>query len=402
MWPKWRTLAPPRLPLFFVLTLTGAVIVGSPSASQTTHYESGFPSDTRFFPIGAWLQSPRNALKYRAIGINTFVGLWKGPTEAQLAELSRNGMYVVAGQNEVALYSPNRRIIKGWMQADEPDNAQPPVFGLGRYSPCIPAAEVARRSHAIKARDPTRPVLINFGRGVADPSWHGRGTCTGDVKYYDVAVEGADIVSFDIYPVGSDTPNVKGKLEYVAKGVTNLAKRILPGQNVWTVIETTALDPARPVKPVEVRAEVWMALIHGARGIVYFVHEWAGGLREDGIFQHPEIVAEVARINQTIVSLAPALNGADLPNRIDVMSPVPIANMAKQHGGDLYVFAVAMQDRPSRPRLKVRGIREADAVVLNEGRRIAIKEGVIEDDFDGYAVHLYRIPLPSGDTIAPP
>ena len=142
-----------------------------------------------------------------------------------------------------------------------------------------------------------------------------------------------------------------------------------------------------------------MALIHGAHGIVYFAHEWAGGLREDGIFRHPEIVAEVARINQTIVSLAPALNDADLPNSIDVVSPVPIANMAKRQGEDLFVFAVAMQDLPSRPRLTVRGIREAYAVVLNEGRGIAIKDGGIEDDFDGYAVHLYRIPLPPGDTI---
>src|SRR5439155_26687514 len=179
--------------------LSGAVVAGTPSDAETTPYESDLSSSyTRFFPIGVWLQSPRNAQEYKAIGINTFVGLWDGPTEAQLAELSSSGMYVVAEQNEVALDSPNRGIIKGWMQADEPDNAQAPIFGLGRYSPCIPAAEVARRSRAIKARDPTRPVLVNCGRGVADPSGHGRGTCTGDVKYYDVAIQGADIVSFDI------------------------------------------------------------------------------------------------------------------------------------------------------------------------------------------------------------
>jgi hypothetical protein len=80
---------------------------------------------------------------------------------------------------------------------------------------------------------------------------------------------------------------------------------MVPGQSVWTAIETTALDPARPVKPAEVRAEVWMALIHGARGIVYFVHEWAGGFREDGIFRHPDVVREVALINRTVKSLAP-------------------------------------------------------------------------------------------------
>jgi hypothetical protein len=357
-------------------------------------YQNGFPPEPEFFPIGVWMQAPRNTGEFKEIGINTLVGLWQGPREAQLAELSKSGLYVVAEQNEVGLNSPHRGVIKGWMQADEPDNAQPLLPGLGRFSPCIPAAEVARRSRAIKARDPTRPVLINFGQGVATPAWYGRGTCTGDVSYYDVAMKGADIVSFDIYPVGSDTPHVKGRLQYVAKGVDSLVMRAVPGQSVWTVIETTALDVTGPVKPAEVRAEVWMALIHGARGIVYFVHEWAGGLREDGIFRHPEMVREVARINRTIKSLASVLNSPDLPDRVTVSSPVPIAIMVKEHGDMLYVFAVAMQNQPSRPRLAFRGVPSADAAVLDERRSVAITDGVLEDGFDGYAAHLYEVPLP--------
>lgn len=43
-------------------------------------------------------------------------------------------------------------------------------------------------------------------------------------------------MSFDIYlsiyPIGSKTPQVKGKLEYVARGVTNLVKRASPEQSV--------------------------------------------------------------------------------------------------------------------------------------------------------------------------
>jgi hypothetical protein len=98
------------------------------------------------------------------------LSLWEGPTEVQLAELAKTGLNVVAAQNEVGLTSPNRGVIKAWTQDDEPDNTQPPIAGLGRFSPCIPAAEVARRSREIKARDPTRPVHVGFGRGVADPS----------------------------------------------------------------------------------------------------------------------------------------------------------------------------------------------------------------------------------------
>jgi hypothetical protein len=38
-------------------------------------------SDPNFFPLAVWLQSPNNAAKYKAAGINTYVGLWRGPTD---------------------------------------------------------------------------------------------------------------------------------------------------------------------------------------------------------------------------------------------------------------------------------------------------------------------------------
>src|SRR5690606_27908992 len=57
-------------------------------------------SDPKFFPIAVWLQNPSNAARYRALGINTYVGLWQGPTEEQLRALKDAGMYVVCDQNE--------------------------------------------------------------------------------------------------------------------------------------------------------------------------------------------------------------------------------------------------------------------------------------------------------------
>jgi hypothetical protein len=178
------------------------------------------------------------AAAYKAIGINTFVGLYQGPTEDQLAQLTKYGMFAVAEQNDVGLNSMNRQVIKAWMHGDEPDNAQPIGFGL--YGSCIPASKVVRHTQEMKSRDPTRPVMINFGQGIANEYWRGRGACNGDLKYYDYAAQGVDILSFDIYPVGSTTPQVKGKLDYVARGVTNLVKRTAGGQTVWAALETTA------------------------------------------------------------------------------------------------------------------------------------------------------------------
>jgi hypothetical protein len=295
-------------------------------------------------------------------------------------------MFTVAEQNSIGLNSVNRHVIRAWLHSDEPDNAQP--IGPGLYGTCIPATEVVRRSAEMKAHDPTRPIFIGFGQGIANEFWKGRGRCNGDLKYYDIAAEGADILSFDIYPVGSKIPQVKGKLEYVARGVTKLMKLAMPGQTVWNTIEASALDPERPATPAEVRSEAWMSLIHGSTGIIYFVHEFTPRLREDAIFGHPKVVEEVTQTNQLIRALAPVLNS---PSVIGKPSAVPIATMMKSYENVLYVFAVAMQNQVCSPRFTISQFRDGLVQVLGEDRSLNISNGSFEDSFVGYGVHIYRI-----------
>jgi hypothetical protein len=351
---------------------------------------NGLPANPDYFPLAVWLQSPSHAEEYKALGINLFIGLWQGPTEAQLTALSRQGMDVIAEQNLLALASPNRAVIKGWMQGDEPDNAQ--HNPLGGYFACIPAAEVAARSAALKATDPSRPVYINFGQGVANPGWVGRGVCHGDMAYYDTAVRDADIVSFDMYPAASDDPAIRGKLDFVARGVDNLVRRAGPGQAVWAVLETTYIQAHNRVTPEQLRNEIWMAIVHGARGIVYFVHEWTGGFREDGIFRHPEIVAEVIRTNQTIKALAPVLNSADAEGRISAPTVGP-ATRVRIKDGFLYVFASSSAPGDTDASFVLKGLGNATATVIDEGRAIPVINGKLADHFGPYAAHIYKVPL---------
>jgi hypothetical protein len=373
------------------MQLIGLCLCAAASSSADETYTNGFPLDPHFFPIGVWLQSPARAANYKAAGINTYIALWRGPTESQLAQLARNDMFAVTAQNEVGLNSVNRHVIKGWLQEDEPDNAQP--TGLGMYGSCVPASDVAARTQAMKTRDATRPVMINFGQGIANEFWRGRGPCTGDERYYDIAIRGADILSFDFYPVGSGTPQVKGKLEYVARGVTNLVKRAKGEQRVWAILETTALDPAHRVMPAQLRAEAWMALIHGAKGIAYFVHEFSPKVREDAIFRHPDVVEEVTKINRLIKALAPVLNGPSLDGKVAVESTMPVATMVKLYANTLYIFAVGMTDSATTARFAIDGVGQATAHVIGDERQVNITNGLFEDSFPGYAVHLYEIPM---------
>lgn len=372
--------------------VTGTLLLSSCLLAQAADsYRNGFPADPGFFPIGVWLQSPSRAANYKAIGINTFVGLWKGPTEPQLEELARQNMFVVAAQNDVGLNSRNRHVIKAWLHHDEPDNAQP--IGQGQYGTCIAATEVVRQTREMKARDATRPIMINFGQGLANEFWPGRGPCSGDQKYYGVAAEGAGILSFDIYPVSSKTPQVKGKLEYVARGVARLKKIANEQQAVWTVIETTSLNPPHRVMPDQLRAEVWMALIHGAKGIVYFAHEFAPAFREDGMFRYNDITDEIKRTSDLLNKLAPILNSPDVAGKLTISASAPIATMVKLHENVLYIFAVAMTNAASSPRISIAGVSSGRAEVIGENRKISISQGVLGDSFEGYGVHLYAIPL---------
>src|SRR4051794_8270162 len=66
-------------------------------------YPKGLPQMPESFPLAVWLQAPANAERYRAIGINTYVAIYRGPTEEQLAALDEAGIRLICGQNERSL-----------------------------------------------------------------------------------------------------------------------------------------------------------------------------------------------------------------------------------------------------------------------------------------------------------
>ena len=361
-----------------------------PWAGGSAYYatwSAGPPSDPSFFPIAVWLQNPSRAAEYAAIGINLFIGLWQGPTEQQLSTLTTAGMPTFCAQSGVWASHLNDDTILAWTQDDEPDNAQ--SDGMGGYGPCIPASTVIDLYNTMKANDPTRPVYLNLGQGVANDSWVGRGVCTGTSDYPDYT-RGADIVSFDVYPVNDGLP-----LWYVAQGVDRLRQWSNHEKPVWNWIETTGFnEPSGAPSPEQVRAEVWMSLVHGSMGIGYFVHVFAPSFIEAGLLADPTMRDAVAAINQQITELAPVLNTQSISNVVTVTSSngaVPVDTMAKRAGGSLYVFAVGMRDGSTTASFALRGVDTGSVEVLGESRTLTVSGGSFQDDFSPYEVHLYRV-----------
>jgi len=384
---------------FVAVVLLASMVSVAPARGDNAYarWSRGPSSDNTFFPIAVWLQSPARALQYKEAGINTYVGLWGGPNHAQLAQLKGADMKVVCAQNEVGLAHIEDDSIIGWMHNDEPDNAQSLGSGKG-YGPPIAPAIIVEDYRRIKANDPSRPVFLNLGQGVAWDGWHGRGVRTNRPEDYPEYVKGCDIASFDIYPAVHNHRQVAGNLWYVARGVERLVSWSGPKRIVWNCIECTRINNAdMKATPHQVRAMVWMSLVHGSKGLIYFVHEWQPRFNESALLSDPEMLAAVTAINRQIAELAPVLNSPAVDGiRVTSSNPdVPLAAMTKRHDGVVYVFAVAMRNQTTTAQFTVAGQSgEANVAAIGEDRLLKFRDGAFADTFKPWDVHLYKITSP--------
>jgi hypothetical protein len=350
---------------WIALTLVQFLVVAqvaaqpAPATEQTTQLAAGNPlADPNFFPLCVWLQSPARAAEYKAAGINIFVGLWRGPTDGQLADLKRHQMYVICSQNDVGRAHKGDPTIIAWMHGDEPDNAQP-LKGDRGYGPPILPEKIVEDYRRLKEADSERPVLLNLGQGVAWDKWFGRGARTNHPEDYAEYTKGCDIASFDIYPGCHDHADVAGKLWMVADGVTRLRKWN-GDKPVWNCIECTHVNnPAAKATPQQLKAEVWMSLIRGSKGIIYFCHEFKPKFIEAGLLADADMVAQVTAVNRQIQELAPLLNSPDVANGVQIKSSasdIPVEAVVKRDKAATYVFAVAMRGGETTGEFQVAGL----------------------------------------------
>ena len=300
-------------------------------------------------------------------------------------------MPVICAQNDVGLAWRGKAIV-GWLHGDEPDNAQAATIG---YGPPIEPWQVVESYERMRKQDPTRPVWLNLGQGAAWDGWHGRGSRTNHPEDYPEYCKGCDVVSFDIYPVTHGKDAVKGKLEFVGRGVQRLRGWTNGKKPVFACIETTHVDnaAARPT-PEQVRAEVWMAITCGAGGVIYFAHEFAPQFVEAGLLAHAEIAAAVKSVNAEVLAMAAVLNSPTLEDavRVDAGTGVGIAMLCKQDGADLMIFTASMTAQTARAKFTMQNGKRAGKVeVRGERRERQLDGGTFTDDFAPYAVHHYRI-----------
>ena len=377
-----------RAGIFFLIILFNQVRLSS---------QGNISNDPGFFPIAVWVQSPSNAMAYKANGINMFVAVWKGLDQEKLDLFRKAEVKVICDQNEFGLKNLNDPVIYAWMHGDEPDNAQW-NRKTEKYDPCIDPAIIIKSYNEIKKKDPSRPVYINLGQGVSYINYIGRGECRGDIDKYKVSANGylkaCDIASFDIYPVNNSDEETQNNLWYVPKGIDSLLSWSDNSKPVWCWIECTKISEDNPRKPTtaEVKAEVWMALIHGAKGFGYFCHSFVPPTDEAALLHDEVMLKAVKEINIQVTSLAEVLNSPDTKGyakAASVNALVPVDIMTKNHDGSDYIFAVGMRCGFTTAAFEVSSGSLAE--VIGENRSIKISDGKFSDEFSPYGVHLYKI-----------
>lgn len=221
-----------------------------------------------------------------------------------------------------------------------------------------------------------------------------------------------------------------------ASGLTN-AQRELPANYAYNVYELERLQRLngsfKPVAvdvetgcpfsggqplcatPPETIAAAWHALIAGARGIIWFQHNFAGSCQDDRTFadgwnpssskyncqQTPgvtihDLVVDIKAFNQEVNSLNDVLLSDSAQGYVSVNGDV--STLPKAYGGDCYVFAGSGQPATPPPANQRVTFTLADGysgpvTVYDENRTLQATNGAFSDKFaDANSVHIYRIP----------
>ena len=379
-------------------------------------------ADPNFFPITVWWQGANDAATFKAAGVNTYV-LPTTVSSTDFAKYKAAGMKVICAQDAYMLSQVKDPTIYAWMPPmDEPDNASATY-----NNSCTPISDVMDAYNKMKAADPTHPVYLNLGMGVSYLNWVGRGGCRNEWWMYADTIIGresdkngylkaCDIVSYDIYPMNSKytqelnatagTDVIQGNLYYVPKGIDSLYSwQKLKKRPVWTWIESTKFSsspaPSRKPTTTEVKAEVWMALIHEAKGVGYFAHVISPTFDSRALLKDAAMMSAITAINKQITSLAPVLNSTSLvgfASNVSANGAVPVDIMSKYYQGANYVFAVPMRDGSTTVEFTTTS-SAISVEVIGENRTIPMVGGKFTDSFSAYQVHLYKLNAPTGVSV---
>ena len=412
--------------------------------------------------IGAWLEEPTTATEVRydvAMGNNIYWNLAADPLDTKdcggipcrvnFNIIRAEGMH--ASAPDVTSKSGSETV--AYEGTDEPDmNFGPGSNGWDpKTSSCIPSGSkcgytVANFYYSGKPASYGSPgypigkkaITQGYGKGVL--FWETNTQAAKFLKY-------SDTLSADSYWMTDSTlslpsqgacallPDNSKQCDYGVGSGLSYAQRALTANYAFNVTRIRTLEAAIGVnKPITVDVETgcpgsngtcvgpaesvsaaWHALIAGARGIIWFQHNFSGPCQDYNTFydgsnpQSPmyncqqtpgvslhDVVKNVSAFNHEVANLNSVLLSPFAINYVSVGN-ADVSVMAKYSAGRFYVFAASGE--PTQPpannqiiTFRLAGNYTGPVTVIGEQRVLQVVKGIFHDTFvDSDSVHIYKI-----------
>jgi hypothetical protein len=303
------------------------------------------------FPRMVWHQCPWAYSLALAAGVNVFMGTC-GNSEEQISGLRGRALSVTPVATR-----PDGPGVIGFHHVDEADAVLARVDDL----PVLPPSKASRRA--------TFLTLTNHFFSGSSPLPQGR-------AMYPGMIARAEMVGFNLYPL--QTWCRRNTLHAVFDAQRELVA-LAGGKPTYQWIEAGRMefcdwiDPS----PAIVRAETWLAIAGGARGVGWFPGVWSEPIAE-----------EIARMSREIMSLAPGLLGEEGVASV-MPGGSPVRAGVRRSNGATYVIAVNSWIDPVKAQIRVPGLTAGSVRVFGENRTLRVKNGVIVDSFRGLRARIY-------------
>lgn len=194
----------------------------------------------------------------------------------------------------------------------------------------------------------------------------------------------ADVAGFDLYPLNHCSGDLTSV--YDAQRAFEAIAGAMP---TFQWIETGPLRPAYcggfQMTRLQLRAEVWLAVAGGARGIGFFTHTWAPDHRALDV--SAPIAHEMERQTNLISAVRDGLVGAPSPSAVDSGA---IKMVARTTPAAVYLFAVNSGNAYVKAQFHVPAAPTAGRMrVFGERRDVRVEAHAFVDTFSPLAVHIY-------------
>lgn len=256
----------------------------------------------------------------------------------------------------------NHPALLGWYLVDEPE-------GIGKAG----SNPVLDLNKLVKETDPNHPtslVIMNPKPAAA---------------YFNCA----DIIWTDPYPIPRWSVNVVSQWVGDAVRIAGRNKPVwaIPQAFDWNVWNKGSINEVHRPTDAEERCMTYLALVHGAKGIIY----WAHTASKYYIRDYPEHWAYMKKLAGELRDLSPVLLTSTLPAPAFEPADAPIDTMMKVSGGSLYVFAVNHDKAAHKVAFRLPKAARPGVEVLFEKRSVAVQADSFADDFAPLEVHVYKL-----------